>query len=100
MSQWFDVRPSVLYENRYCNQNEFDIIINHERFKDKSSIDIIDKKENVDVKFKVNLIPILARLYDAKTAAICSNLFFLLDMIRKKERLSVLISVRVAPGKI
>ena len=30
MSQHFGGRLSVLYKNRYCNQNEFEIIINHE----------------------------------------------------------------------
>ena len=33
MSHQFVDRSSVLYENRYCDQNEFDIIINHERKK-------------------------------------------------------------------
>ena len=30
MSHQFNVRTLVLYKNRYCNQNEFDIIVNHE----------------------------------------------------------------------
>ena len=30
MSHCFGDRPSVLYKDRYCDQNEFDIIINHE----------------------------------------------------------------------
>ena len=39
MSQHFGGRPSVLYENRYCDQNEFDIIINHEDGESKGSTD-------------------------------------------------------------
>ena len=37
MSHQFDDRPLVLYENRYCDQNEFDIIINHEGYQNKDS---------------------------------------------------------------
>ena len=37
MSQWYDVKSPVLYKNRYCDQNEFDISINHHNEKNKDS---------------------------------------------------------------
>ena len=50
MSHQFDVRPSVLYKNRYCDQNEFDIIINHEGKEIKDSTNSIINIENADFK--------------------------------------------------
>ena len=51
MSQRFDVRPSVLYENRYCDQTEFDIIINHEGNGSKDSTKSVISMKSTDVKF-------------------------------------------------
>ena len=37
MSQHFIGRPSVLHENRYCDQNEFAFIVNYEDKENKDS---------------------------------------------------------------
>ena len=77
MSQQFDVRPSVLYENRYCDQNEFDIIINHECNESEESTNQTIQIESDNVNCNVVLIPVSANYYYAKTAAICSDIFVL-----------------------
>ena len=56
MSQLFDVRLSVLYVKRYCDQDEFDIIINHKGNESKNSTSSIIHIESDDVKFNVVLI--------------------------------------------
>ena len=78
MSQNFDVRPSVLYENRYCDQNEFDIIINHECNEGEESTNRNIQVENDNVNCNVVLIPVSAYYYYAKTAVIGSDIFVLL----------------------
>ena len=74
MSHQFDVRPSVLYENRYCDQNEFDIVINYEG-KNKDSTNCIIKIEYVDVKCNVVLIQMSTNRYYSKTAVIASKMY-------------------------
>ena len=75
MSQRFDVRPSVLYENRYCDQNEFDIIINFEEREIKDTTNSIFQTKNDNVKCNVVLISILANRCFAKTAVVGSDIF-------------------------
>ena len=77
MSQHFGGRPSVLYENRYCDQNEFDIIINYEDRESKDSTNSIIQIQNVNVKCNVVLIPMSAGRCYAKTAVVCSDIFVL-----------------------
>ena len=93
MSQHFGGRPSVLYENRYCDQNEFDIIINHEYGESKGSTDSKIKIETADVKCNIFLIPLTANHYYAKTAAIGSDIF-VLNGSYKKVRKSCCVDVR------
>ena len=75
MSQHFDVRTSVLYENRYCGQNDFNIIINHEGYQNKDSSNSIIQIESGNVKFNVVLIPTSASRFYTKTAVIGSDIF-------------------------
>ena len=77
MSQQIDGRSSVLYENRYCDQNEFDIIMNDEGKENKGSTNSFIKIDRVDVKLNVVLIPILRNRCYAKTAVIDSGIFLL-----------------------
>ena len=88
MSQRFDVRPSVLYENRYCVQNEFDIIINHQGNKSKDSTNNIKQIESADVKCNVVWIPMSANHCYAKTAAIGSDIFVLNGSDKKVRKTS------------
>ena len=98
MSHQFDSRPSVLYENRYCDQTEFDIIINHEGKGSKYSTKSVISMKSADVKFNVVLIPILALRCFAKTAVIGSDIFVIrgFDKVRK---LPVLMLKPDASGK-
>ena len=68
--------PSVLYENRYCDQNEFDIVINHECISMYSTNSII-QIQNVNVKCSLLLIPMSANRCYAKTAVVGSDIFVL-----------------------
>ena len=89
MSQQFYVRPSVLYENRYCDQNEFDIIINDEG---KDSTNSIIKIESADVKCNLVLVPMLANGYYANTAVIGSDIFLLDgsdEQVRQTSRVNI-----------
>ena len=85
MSQRFDVRPLVLYENRYCDQNEFDIIINFEEREIKDTTNSIFQTKNDNVKCNVVLISILANRCFAKTAVVGSDIFVIggYDKVRK-----------------
>ena len=83
MSQRFDFRPSVLYENRYCDLNEFDIIIYHEDRESKDSTNSIIQIENVDVKCNAVLILTSTSRYYTKTAVVGSDIFVLMDLIKK-----------------
>ena len=77
MSQRFDDRPSVLYENRYCDQNEFDIIISDEGKETKDFTNSVIKTDSAAVKLNVVLIPMLANRCYAETAVIGSHIFLL-----------------------
>ena len=77
MSQHFGGKPSVLYENRYCDQNEFDIIINHEANESKDSTKSIINIERADVKCNDVLILTSANRYYTKTAVVGSDIFVL-----------------------
>ena len=77
MSQRFDDRPSVLYENRYCDQNEFNIIISNESKVTKDFTNCVIKIYRSDVKLNVVLIPMLANRSYAKRAVIGSDIFLL-----------------------
>ena len=82
MSKQFDVRPSILYVNRYCYQNEFDIIIYHEGQKSNGSTNSIIHIESADVKCNVVLIPMPADHFYVKTAVIGSDILFLVHLIK------------------
>ena len=90
MSQWYDVKSSVLYENRYCDQNEFDIIINYDGNGSKDSTSTVINMQSADANFKVNLIPIVEPRFEAKTAVVGSNLFFLCRSDKKVKKTSCL----------
>ena len=75
MSQRFDFRPSVLYENRYCDLNEFDIIIYHEDRESEDSTNCIIQLESVDVKCNIVFVPNSANRSYAKTAVVGSDIF-------------------------
>ena len=86
MSQRFDVRPLVLYKNRYCDQNEFDIIINYDGNGSKDSTNTVINMQSADANFKVNLIPMVEPRIEAKTAVVGSNLFFLCRSDKKVKK--------------
>ena len=75
MSQRFDIRPSILYENRYCDQTEFDIIINHEGNESEESINRNIQIESDNVKCNVVLISMSANHCYGKTAVVGSDMF-------------------------
>ena len=75
MSQHFGGKLPVLYENRYCNQNKFDIIINYEGNESKDSTNSIINIERADVKCNAVLIPVSANRCYTKTAVIGSDIF-------------------------
>ena len=77
MSQRIDVRPSVLYENCYFDQNEFDILINHENRESKDSTNIFVQIESVDDKCNIVLIPMSVNRCFAETAVNGSDIFVL-----------------------
>ena len=93
MSQHFDGKPSVLYENRYCNQNEFEIIINHVGNKSKDSTNSVINIETAGVKYNVVLIPMSPNHYYAKTAVVASDIF-VLDGSDKKVRKTSCLDVK------
>ena len=100
MSHCFGGRPSVLYENRYCDKNEFDIIICNEDKENKDSSNSFIQIESVDVKCNNVLISTSANRYYAKTAVIGSDIFVLggFDLKIKKKFLFIL--NLDAPGKV
>ena len=77
MSNRFDDRSLVLYKNRYCDQTEFDIIINHEYRKIKDTANSIIQLESDNVNCNVVLIPMSANHCYAKTAVVGSDIFVL-----------------------
>ena len=77
MSRRFDGRPSVLYENRYCDQNQFDIIIFDECKESKDSTNSINKVESAVDKCNVVLIQMLSSRHYENTAVISSDIFVL-----------------------
>ena len=75
MSHQFNVRSSVLYKNRYCDQNKFDVIIIYEGNDSKDSTNSITQIESVDVKCNIVLITMSANHCYVKTAAVGSDMF-------------------------
>ena len=75
MSHQFDARLSVLYKNRYFDQNEFDIIINHKSNESKDSTNSFIQLENLNVKCNVVFIPVSVKCCYAQTAVIGSDIF-------------------------
>ena len=66
--------PSVLYENRYCNQDEFDIVICGGVDKESVSNEIIKRKRH-EIKTSVKLIPMLNKVCSSKTVVIGSDIY-------------------------
>ena len=93
MSQHFRGKPSVLYENRFCDQNEFDIIINHDDGENKDATNSKIQIETTYVKCNIFLIPLTANHCFAKTAAIGSDMF-VLNGSDKKVRKTCCVYVR------
>ena len=86
MSQHFGGKLPVLYENRYCNQNKFDIIINYEGNESKDSTNSIINIERADVKCNSVLIPVSANRCYTKTAVIGSDIFVFNWSVKKVKK--------------
>ena len=69
-------KPSVLYENRYCNQDEFDIVVCGGKNKNAMTNNVT-KLIGPDFKASVKLSPMLTLRYSSKTAVIGSNIYLL-----------------------
>ena len=59
MTKYCRDKPSVLYENRYCNQDEFDIILCGERNSDYSPTNEVIKLKGPEFQASVILAPML-----------------------------------------
>ena len=64
-----DIHP-VLYENRYCNQHEFDIILCGGRDRNYSSTNEVIKLKCPEFQASVKLTPMLALRSSCRTAVI------------------------------
>ena len=99
MPQWFDVRPSVLYENRYCEQNEFDILVNHENRESKDHTNSVIQIESADVKCDVVLIPMSVNRCFAETAVNGSDIFVLSGHKKIVKKSSCVVFGSMSPWK-
>ena len=69
-----DFPPNILYENRYCNQDDFSILICGGRDENDNIVKTILKMYGPKLKFKkYTYLP--ERFYNCKTAAVNSDLF-------------------------
>ena len=72
----FDFSPRVLYENRYCDQDDFSVLICGGRNKSKVVVDTVYKLDGHKLKSeKFKSMP--KELYYCKTAVVNSDLFVL-----------------------
>ena len=69
-------RPSVLYENRFCNQDEFNIVVCGRRNK-SGEIDKVFQLIGPDYKTSVELSPMSISNYDSSKAVVSSDVYVL-----------------------
>ena len=70
------LRPSVLYENRYCGQDEFNIVVCGGKTKEWETREVF-KLEGPHFKTSVELSPMISRNFDGSTAVIGSDVYVL-----------------------
>ena len=76
MSFLYDIKkPSVLYENRYCNQDEFDIVVCGGRKSSGEPTNEITELKGPDFKNSVQLTPMLNERKSSKTAVVGSDIY-------------------------
>ena len=76
MTKYCRDKASILYENRYCNQDEFDIVVCGGKNKNAMTNNVT-KLIGPDFKASVKLSPMLTFRYSSKTAVIGSNIYVL-----------------------
>ena len=76
MTQLCQGKPSVLYENRYCNQDEFDIVVCGGINENGIPIEVT-KLTGPSFRNSVKLSPMLIPRYSSRTAVVGSNLYLL-----------------------
>ena len=77
MQESFDFPPKILYENRYCNQDDFSVLVCGERIRNKKrNVKTVSKLYCPQHKCKkFTYMP--EALYYCRTAVINSDLFVL-----------------------
>ena len=76
MSFSYDIKkPSVLYENRYCNQDEFDIVICGGRKRNNCATSKVKKLKGPEFQASIKLTPMLNERKSSKTAVVGSDIY-------------------------